>query len=309
MSETQDWAVEVGSEELARANPNNMGGEFKRFPFGDFDWEIVDANAETKQGERPHVMLVITFTCIGAIDPAHADEVGGTLIARYAGSPQSPKMMQDSRARLFQALGIGSGKVTRATLIGRKLSGSVIWNLAKPVMDPDTGEKKQTVFANLTCERKLGTARPAAFDVARESAKAAKYIADVYGDDAATDDEPAPWADSGAKSAPATATPTVPTWQPETAATADVYAYRAHVKLGTELAGPAREGLTANGFDPDGPIVVDQLPADIKAQYLAKYPPAGAGGLPGLGGLPPLGANGAAATAPARRTGTRTKSA
>jgi len=310
-----DWALDVSDAELSKANPNNFGGEFRRVIYGDpYTLEIADAQQEAKEGQKPHVMLVITWKVVGAGFDAGKEYIGDSLVARYAGSAQSPKLMQDSRARLFAALKLGAGQVKRSQLIGKRVDAAIVWNLAAPYTNQDTGKTSRSVFANVTGERPVGGQCPTSLDTEKMSAKAAQWIAEEYGDeaDAASDSDAPAWekpAHAAGSEADEGADSSAPSWRPESEITdPGVFTYRAVVKLGGEHAEAARDGLTQLGFDPDGPIDVAQLSGDIAEQYKAKFSPAKPAGLPGL---PSLGAsNGAApAAAPARRTGTRQKSA
>lgn len=304
-----DFALDVSEEELAGANPNNFGGEFRRVHFGDYRFKIADIELATKEGQKPHQMLVVTSSVVHSYDGGKCDDyVGDSITSRYAGSAQSPKMMQDSRARLFAALKIGAGRLNKSQLIGREFDASVVWNLAKPYVDPDTGEKKQIVFANVTGERPVGAPRPASLNPAQMSAKAARYIADTYGDDddgdSADDETPQPWEKAGSAAQPETQEDTSQATgfkseeeinaSPEAAS---YHTYRAHVKLNTEHGPAAREALVGLGVDPDGPIEVKHLPADLAAK-LAPVKPA-------LPSLPAIGANGAAPAAAGAKKGTR----
>src|SRR3569833_272521 len=117
----QDWAIDVSDSELSKANPNNFGGEFRRVMYGDpYTLEITDAQRESKEGAKPHVMMVLTLKVVGAGFPEGKNYIGDAMVARYAGSPQSPKMMQDSRARLFAALKLGPGQHKRSSLLGKR---------------------------------------------------------------------------------------------------------------------------------------------------------------------------------------------
>lgn len=298
-----EFTMSVDAGELAKANPDNFGGEFRRHAIGDFKFRCVDAWTETKKGDKPHVMLVLDWQSTHAYG-AEKDGVGETITARYAGSPQSPKMMQDSRARLLRSLGINGGTLSKKSFIGREVDASVIWTLAKPRMNTETGELQQTVFTNITCERPVGSKRPETFDPARESAKAVKYLADKYGESDDAPEETPPWAaPSGGLEQPAGAASNTPSWRDEAEADPTVHQYRAHVKMATPHAELARTTLVGQGWDPDGPINADHL-GDMKAAYHAAFPPAPSGGLPGLPSLPAT--NGAApASAPKARTGTR----
>jgi hypothetical protein len=294
---TQDWALDVSDEELSKANPNNFGGEFRRVRFGDYDGEIVDWQLETKEGAKPHQMSVVTFKITKAYASEGEGYVGDMITARYAGSPQSPKMMQDSRARLFGALKIGAGKLTRSAVIGRKITFSVIWNLAKPYMNQETGQTTRSVFANVTAERPAGAPRPTSLDVERLSEKAAKWLEETYGDDETSSGEAQEWEKPATPSPDAggsgTEEPAQATFKPEDeiADDADVMTYRAHVKLKTEHADDARAALVDQGIDPDGPINVKVLPEELQA---ALNPKPAKPALPSLGGA---------------KKGTRTKAA
>jgi hypothetical protein len=314
-----DWALDVSDAELSKANPNNFGGEFRRVHYGDpYTLEIADAQQEAKEGAKPHVMLVLTWKVVAAGFDAGKDYIGDSIVARYAGSPQSPKLMQDSRARLFAALKLGPGQHKRSALIGKRVDAAIVWNLAAPYTNQETGKISRSVFANVTGERPVGGQCPPTLDPEKMSAKAAAWIEENYGEESDTggsSDTPAweqPATAVGSEADAGDAGDTAPSWRPESEITdPGVFTYRALIKLGHEHADAAREGLTQLGFDPDGPVDVAQLSGEIAEQYKAKFAPAKPAGLPGL---PSLGAsNGAAAggtaAAPARRTGTRSKSA
>jgi hypothetical protein len=297
---SQEWTLDVSETELSNANPNNFGGEFRRVPFGDYDGEIADWQLEAKEGgKRPHTMSVVTFKITKAYEDKNADYVGDIIVARYAGSPQSPKMMQDSRARLFAAMKLGPGQHKRSAMIGKRISFSVIWNLAAPYMNQETGKTSRSVFANVTAERPVGHARPAQLDVDRLSAKAEKWIEENYGDD--TDDAPTgerqAWeggssdagagADAGGEADAGTSD--APTFVPEAELAkhpdvASIMQYRAYIKLKTEHADAAREALVSLGVDPEGPINVDLIEDEPLKAALAPKPAVKAGGLPALGG-------------------------
>lgn len=303
MSEAENFSLDLTSDDVNQYQPS-AGAGFQRVKFGDYRFKITDAEQAAKEGDNPHVMLVPTFTIIAAYDKANESEVGSSMQNRYAGSKASPKFMQQRLVNLLQAIKL-TPPITRAKLIGREFDGTVVWNLGKPQMDPDTGEMKPAnVFANCIAERPVGAPRPPQVDPRRDSAKAAKHLEEQYGEvigDDATPTAAAPWS---APAAAAAAEPEAPTstWQPESAAPADVHAYRAHYQLGTPHADLAKDGLIKIGFDPDGPVDPAKLPADLAAQWKAKKEvPAG---------LPPLGANGAAAPATAgKRVGQRAKTA
>lgn len=306
----EDFTLDLTSDDVSKVAPN-AGGAFHRIAFGDYDWEITDVEQETKTGQKPHVMLNVTFKCVKAHDDKNAEEIGQMINGRYAGSPQSPKFMQQRLANLLLAAKVqipAGQKLKKSMLIGRKLSASVIWVVAKPYMNQETGETTQSVFANLIGERPIGAQRPGTVDPVRDSAKAAKFVRDQYGDGADDEEtETPPWANpSGgveADAAPATATSSYRD-EAEAATDPSVHQYRAHVALKTPHAELARTTLVNAGWDPEGPVNVDHL-GDMKGAYLAAFPPASTGlpGLPALGAAPSNGATGAAPAKP--RTGTR----
>jgi hypothetical protein len=317
MSQAEDFTLDLTGEDVAKRTPN-AGGAFHRVQYADYKFRIVDVEQQAKEGEKPHVMIVCTFSIVAAHELANAGEVGQQMTGRYAGSPQSPKFMQERLANLIKACALQlppGQKLKRSMLVGREFDASVVWTKGQPKMDMETGQTRTPVYANVIGERPVGAPRPPTIDPVRDSRDAAKHVAAEYGDD--SDDEvaapaptPAPWtAPASTAGVTTTVTPPAPastsSWRDEAEATPAVHQYRAHIKLETAHAAAARQGLIGIGFDPDGPLDVAHLDDATKAQYLAKFPVGAPGGLPGL---PPATAptgNGAAPAAAKPRTGTR----
>lgn len=307
-NDTDNFSLDLDQDDINSFNPN-AGAGFHRVKYGDYRFKIMDAEQVTKEGENPHVMLKPTFQILHAYDAANASEVGTTMDARYAGSKASPKFMQDRLANLLAAIKLPP-PITKSKLIGREFDATVVWNLGKPQMDQETGQMKPAaVFANVIAERPVGGPRHPSVDPRRDSMKAIRHLEETYGDagdSTPATAAPAPW------EAPATAVgskpdvaPTTPTWRSEADAAPEVHQYRAHVQLKTQLAAQARDVLVNNGFDPEGPVDVAHLPADL-AEAWGKAFPATAAKPAGLPGLPSLGsANGAAPAAGGAKKGTR----
>lgn len=297
-NEQENFSIDV---DVSNVVPNEGGG-FRRVPFGDYKFRIVDAIQKPKEGEKPHVMLKPTFVIVEARDPKNAHAVGMQTDGLYAGSRQSPKYMQERLACLLRAIGVNLAQgqaLSKSMLVGREFDGTITWELGKPVFDEATGGQKRYVNSRICAERTVGTARPASINPEADSREAAKFLEATYGDTDAADATPAdaaPWAqpNGGAQASAGTQAAAPSGFRPEADADANVMQYRVYVALKTPHAEQARGALVAAGFDPEGPINADLLVEPLKGQYLAAFPPAAqanAGALPGLPGLPPAGGN------------------
>lgn len=298
MSE-QDFAIGITGDDLAGVSASDGTG-FKRVPFGDYTFKIVEIEQKAKEGAKPHVMLKATFSVVEAADPANNHAVGMTVDGLFAGSPQSPNFMQARLKNLLQAASVtlkGGQGLKRSDLIGRQFAGTVVWELSQARMDPTTGVEKRYVNARVVGERPTGTARPAAINPEGDSRDAIAYLEAKYGDAGVGSSggeatAPPPWA----APAPETKieTPAASGFRPESEADGTHHTYRAYVKLKTQYEEQARNELVKAGFDPDGPIDPEKLTdPTVKQAYLAKFPTNGA-----LPGLPALGA-------PTAKKGTR----
>lgn len=300
----KDLSFDLGfSPEQFSTLPAEDGAGWKRHPFGDFTLKVIDGEIiPTKNAKVPHNMLKVTFESTKAYDERNKGAVGQTVTGLY-GTGNSPAFMQKRFKALCDACKVQpvKGKLTFAMLAGKTFDATVVWEMSDSGKLDDFGQKKFWVNDRVKAERVVGTARPKTIDPVADSAKAVKYLDNQEASDGGDDDnadEPAPWAggangaaSGAAASGGATSTgavATTPSFVPESEVDPQAHAYRALYKIGGEDGEEAKQTLIENGFDPEGPIDLANVPDEIKAKYEAKFPPKAAakkaGGLPALSG-------------------------
>jgi hypothetical protein len=268
---------------------------------GHYRWRISKTAPEsTKKADKPHVMMKVTFQIVHAYDEKNKDMVGLTIDGRYAGSKESPEVMQKRLKSLAEAAKVQPTKqgIKASAFVGREIDASITWELSQDnsKFDPMTGKPKMYVNARLKAERQVGAALPAGFDPIFDSRAAVAYREKGESGASAPEGDAAPWAAAPATPA-AASTEAPPADLIKETDDGTVHGYRAVVALNGEDAQQAREALLAAGYDPEGPIDPELIAdAEIKAAYAKAMAPAPAATAPKLA---PLG-NGAKA-----RTGAR----
>jgi hypothetical protein len=264
---------------------------------GHYRWRITKTAPEpTKKADRPHVMMKVTFQVVHAYDDKNKDMVGLTIDGRYAGSKESPEVMQKRLKALAEAAKVLPTKqgIKASAFVGREIDASITWELSQDnsKFDPMTGKPKMYVNARLKAERAVGATVPAGFDPIVDSRAAVAYREKGDSAGGAPEGDAAPWAAQPTGAPAATPTEAPPADLIKETDDGTVHSYRAVVALNGEDAQQARDQLLGAGYDPEGPIDPELIAdAEIKAAYLKATAPAPAK-------LAPLG-NGA------KRTGAR----
>src|SRR5947207_15932593 len=112
----ENWALDgIDANFLQQVRPNEGARSRERPPKGDYRFKITALEQKAKLGAKPHVMIVPTMTIVKAYDEANASGVGLELLGWYAGSPQSPKMLQERLACLILACDIKLGPGQKLT--------------------------------------------------------------------------------------------------------------------------------------------------------------------------------------------------
>lgn len=260
MEQVQDFVLGDFTPEMRTSLVPSDGGNFQRIPFGDYRMRIIEAKQQTKEGERPHVMIKVTFKVIDGVK----DGIGLEVSELYGGSAESPRLMKNKMEALLQALGV-STIPRRSSFIGREVNATIVWELSKEQIDPTTGEGRRFVNERVKYVRSTNAARPDKVNPESESRQAASYLEEKgWWSPSSSDGDTAPWGSS---------TGELPSllhsgFKPESQADESVFTYRAHVKVGGPLAEQARAALVNEGFDPDGPIDANRVDESIRAAFL-----------------------------------------
>ncbi len=287
-----DWFTPEYREGLAP----NAGAGFELIAWGHAHGRICSVTQQTSQGSAPHVMSKVGLEIL-----AHTNEsaIGKVITELYAGSRESPKYMQDRLEALLRAAAVtgtpGKGIDVKRDLIGREVDFSIFWDLGKPTIDRKTGRERRYVNSRVCHERPHGSPAPANFNPEIESRVAAKFREDEKSGGFATPTgEDAPW--SPEQSAGGGTVDETPQWLDENEAPDMVHEFRARIQAKMPDAQQIIAQLTEAGWNPEGPIDVARLSAEMKA----KMAPAGA--TTAANPLAPQNGQGGGV----RRTGTRT---
>ena len=320
----EDFALDFTPEVLATLPPDD-GAPYTRIAVGDYKFRVADVATKPNK-KQTFTMLDVSVVVVGAYAAANNDCVGMTTSNLYAGDRGAPKKMQRRLSAFLSALNLGlkpGERVKRSHMVGREFDATIVWELSDPVLNAESGLSKQYVNDRLRYERGVGAQRPSTANPEAESRRAASYLA-ASGDGEANDgveidgapSPPPAWATQAAPPpiaaqpiapppvahvepvahvAPAAAGPASQAapvvasgFMDEAKVPASAHTYRAHIALGTPSAAQARAALVGHKIDPDGPVVAENIGDDkLKAEFLAKFPPAGAGD--GLPELPALG--------------------
>lgn len=278
-------------EEASNLDSHAGGNGFKLIPWGDVRVKIIEAIGQESKGKSPHLMLVPTFEIIHAYDKSKSAASVGETIKGYYGTKASPEFMQKRTKALMDACKIvPKGKLTNTMFVGKEFDASIIWEVSDSnKIDPNTGKAKKFVNARLLGERPVGGERPKTINPEGDSSAAIKHLEGRGGGDEGGSDEPAPWeqqAQGGTTSDETTDTESTQSgFLDESDVPAGAHEYRARMKLGIE-ADDMKEALLKHGYDPEGPIELDNLSDETREAYEAKFvkKAAKSNGLPPLGG-------------------------
>ena len=266
-----DFDLGFTPEQFGSLQPEDGAG-WKRLPFGDYTFKIVDGEIiPSKNAQKPHNMLKPTFEVVRAHDDRNKDEVGSQVTGLY-GTANSPDFMQKRFKQLCEACKVSPGKggLKFSQLLGKTFDATVVWEMSDSNKLDDMGRKKYWVNERVKAERVVGVARPKTLNPTADSQKAVRYL---EGQDEAPAVDAAPWTaptGTGNGGSAAAEEPVASGFMPEEEVEAVAHEYRAIYKIGGPDAESAKQALVDAGTDPDGPIDVMHLSEEIKKALEAK---------------------------------------
>jgi len=282
-----DFDIGFSAEAFAGVAANDGTG-YRRVPFGDYRVRIADGEIQpSKNAQKPHNMLKLSFEVLEAYDERNKQEVG-SIISNLYGTITSPEYMQKRFKAVCEAIKVAPNKqgLKFSQLAGKELDITVVWELSDSNKIDEMGQKIFYVNDRVKAERPVGTARPKTLNPQADSQKAIRYLETSQPAEPGTATETAPWeAPANGAGASAASVASASSFLPESEIDPGAHEYRAAIRLGDKDDDTYREQLVAAGIDPDGPVDVAHLSPETKAQYEAKFGAKKAG-------LPPLGSGG-----------------